>query len=130
SCKKFSKMSIKVLTSKKSGKFDYWGNYDENNEDSIVIIYRCHDFFYDIDKFLSIISKIGPKLINPLDIVLWNINKKYLLDLQLLFTDNTIPTTIITNIKDVRYKNVIFKPLYGGGGYNVIHSNNNSENVI
>ena len=84
-----------------------------------TLIFRTHDYFYDINKFISKIKQFK-NLINPIDTIIWNLNKKYLLELE----ENgvkIISTYIYNDIEILlTFKNkIIIKPLIGGGSYNV-----------
>jgi predicted ATP-grasp superfamily ATP-dependent carboligase len=76
-------------------------------------------------------------LINDFNIIKWNINKKYLLDLEKKEI-NIVPSIITKNIhknelKNLKYKTDFFiiKPIFGGSSKDVLYKNiNEFEDII
>lgn len=55
-----------------------WSSYD------LVVLRACWDYFTRIDEFRSVLAHIGEvsTLVNPLEVVEWNLDKRYLLELE------------------------------------------------
>ncbi len=56
-----------------------WAHYD------LIVIRSCWDYFYHPERFVAWIDKLealGARVLNPLPIVRWNHDKKYLRDLE------------------------------------------------
>ncbi len=66
----------------------YWGNYD------FVFLHAVWDYSDKIADFRNWLASIRPKVsfVNPIDLIMWNMDKRYLLDLQK--KGITIPRTI------------------------------------
>ena len=103
----------------------YQSNYEYKNwnedKNSILptLIFKTYDYYYDINKFITYIKKYK-NLINPIETILWNFNKKYLLELE-KNDIQIIPTFIINDIKDLNKftDDIVIKPLIGGGSNKV-----------
>lgn len=101
-----------------------WQSFD------LVILRSCWNYHYKVKEFadwLNSLEKNKVNLWNPINIVKWNINKKYLLDLK----DKGIPiiTTSIFNqdnidtaqnyINSLVCKEIVIKPTSGASAYKV-----------
>ncbi|ARF10731.1 glutathione synthase [Hokovirus HKV1] len=98
------------------------------NKYSGCLLFSSWDYFNNIDKFLSLLESCKNIMINPYKTIKWNINKKYLLDLQKWNID-IIPTFIVNKSVDfnnylTKYKKIVMKPLQGANSYNIFMSDN------
>lgn len=118
---------------------DDWKNY-KNIDPSLydkILIFETWDYHYKIKQFTYMIDKFNHKLINNYNILKWNMNKKYLLDLEKREI-NIVPSIISKNInkKDLDkfdYKSDFFiiKPIYGGSSKDVLYKNiNDLDNTM
>ncbi|AYV85166.1 MAG: glutathione synthase [Satyrvirus sp.] len=102
-----------------------WLEDNDYSRYSKVLIFKTYDYYEHVDDFIRTIKKIGDKLINPLKLVLWNINKIYLLDLYDKGIRN-IPITFVSSnlslssFNDIDTQYVVIKPTIGSSSYNVI----------
>lgn len=119
-----------ILTSKMFSEYPnalVWNEDNDYSKYSKVIIFKAHDYFYDIKRFISELEEIGDKLINPLPIVKWNYKKTYLRDLKeygLSFAPDVVYSTNLTlnDFSSIKTKEIIIKPVIGGNSYNVIRA--------
>jgi glutathione synthase/RimK-type ligase-like ATP-grasp enzyme len=96
-----------------------WSDYQS------VIIRNPWDYFNHKDHFLNVLETISQqtKLLNPIDLVKWNLDKHYLMELQ----DKgiaTIPTSHVTSIEHLKsqlqtlhYERFVLKPFVSAGAY-------------
>ena len=103
-----------------------------------LILRSCWNYHLVPEKFLSwldLIEKQGIKLWNPYPIVRWNINKKYLFDLQKRGID-IVPTKLISKNSEINLKKyfeefncseLIFKPVIGASAYGVKRISKNTK---
>jgi len=90
-----------------------------------IILYSCWNYYEYIDLFVEKINKYSNKLINPYKTIKWNLNKKYLFDLENKGID-IIPTKLC-NVKQVdsindylkQWKKIVIKPLIGANSNKV-----------
>lgn len=61
--------------------FKAWENFEDNGED-LFIIRTTWNYTEHLDEYLKRLSAIKERLWNPLKLIQWNCNKKYLLELQ------------------------------------------------
>lgn len=92
-----------------------WQSYD------LVILRSCWNYHTKITQFLNWINELeslGINLLNPRNVIIWNMNKKYLLDLEKKGV-NIVPT--VDNIHQVpkSWKEIIIKPFYGASSYKI-----------
>ena len=148
SIKRFNPIIQDILLGKKtfglltSNKFKDYPNaivWNDNNIDyskfSKVMLYKCYNYFYDVDKFIEELNRIPVKLINPLPLVMWNIKKTYLRDLAnrgLDFIPYTIYSRDLTlkDTKKIYTDKMIIKPVVGTSSHNVLkvrRPNNNRD---
>lgn len=102
-----------------------------------VIIRSCWDYHERIDEFylwLDLLEKLHVKVFNPLPIIRWNSNKKYLLDLEKKDIP-IVPTRILkiyshVSVKDLFnnniYQEIVVKPVFGASAYKVISIKQNN----
>ena len=106
----------------------YWSNesYDWTSTKSAVFR-TVWDYFENFEKFYSWLNKIKDqtKLINSYELVNWNINKKYLLDLESNGI-NIVPTRLIKKgstetLKSIcsieNYGDIVIKPAISAAAY-------------
>lgn len=111
---------------------------DYFKEIDLVLIRTIWDYYQKVDKFLElldILDKAEVKVLNPVDIVKWNMDKKYLLELQNEGFD-IIPTIFNFGQNDSfekalekGWKKMILKPMISAGSYHtfVIESDNKQK---
>lgn len=100
-----------------------WSDFDA------VVIRTTWDYYLHPDEFLAVLERIGRKtrLENPLEIVRWNMQKTYLLDLQTRGVP--IPPTVVTDpvttaeslqtvLDDWRAREIVLKPLISANAAN------------
>lgn len=126
------KKTYALLTSKKFKDYPNALVWNESGNDyskySKVLLYKCYDYFYNVDRFIQEIDSIGTKLINPLPLVRWNIRKTYLRDLAnkgLDFIPYTVYSTDLTlkDVKNINTDKIIIKPVVGTSSHNVLKIN-------
>lgn len=113
-----------------------WDNFD------IIVIASAWGYYKKVEEYLELIVKIDKlniPLWNPPNVIKWNVNKKYLLELKEKGA-SIVPTLLVTNKSSIKkigeeilknnWKEIILKPVFGGGGYNVLRGNINSFNII
>lgn len=120
-----------------------WDDFDYNHPEADVIIIRnTWDYHLNPVKFINVLRNIAQKSIplwNPIEIVEWNANKKYLFDLEQkgisivpsLLVENVTPERLY-NLGDLsKWEEFIIKPVYGGTGYLTYKlAKNNYSNFI
>ncbi len=112
-----------------------WGNFN------IVILRSCWNYidkFKEFTTWLDDLEKNKVNLWNPVQIIKWNSNKKYLLDLEKKGA-SIIPTKIFNknNIKEIPeyldsleiYETIIIKPVIGNRSLNVVKINKNKFDI-
>lgn len=90
-----------------------------------IILYSCWNYYDYVDLFTEKINKYSNKLINPYKTIKWNMNKKYLFDLE----NEGVPIipTKLCNIKQIdlikeylkEWKKIVIKPLIGADSHKV-----------
>ncbi len=95
----------------------------------LVLIRTIWDYYKKVDEFIRFLNRLestGVNILNPLDIVKWNMDKKYLLQLQNEGFD-IIPTLFAFNNEDIfdkavekGWKKMILKPMISAGSYHTI----------
>ena len=108
-----------------------WTRDPELFEDSDLIVIRsCWDYHkqpYQFRSWLEHIARDNALIVNPVDIMLWNLNKRYLLDLAGLGV-NIVPSVILNpndedlvrrELDKLGWKRAVRKPLYGQSGRHV-----------
>ncbi len=98
-----------------------WSNFHA------VIIRTPWDYFERKDEFLAVLQTIkagGAKLFNPLETVQWNLDKKYLFELQRLGLP--VPRTVLLKQETPAaglsgLSEVVVKPLVSAGGFETHH---------
>ncbi len=112
-----------------------WGQYD------IVIIRSTWDYQARLEKFLFVLKEIdnsSATLINPLDIVKWNIDKKYLIELKnkgidivpSIYQDNFFSESIFLAFDHFQCKQLIIKPTIGANADNIFLFNSDTYQYI
>ena len=117
----------------------YWSNesYDWTSTKSAVFR-TVWDYFENFEKFYSWLNKIKnqTKLINSYELVNWNINKKYLLDLESNGI-NIVPTRLINKgstetLKSIcsieNYGDIVIKPAISAAAYQTYKIASNEVN--
>lgn len=124
-----------------------WTNVDVNNEkdglrvlkefDAIIIRspWDYHKYFDQFLKFLNFCHKNQIKIFNPYHILLWNLNKHYLDELESKNL-STIPTVWTKSAQDYiqieklldKYSTIIFKPAVSAGSANTFKLTKNNLN--
>tara|TARA_A100000164_G_scaffold60838_1_gene49223 strand:- start:489 stop:1379 length:891 start_codon:yes stop_codon:yes gene_type:complete len=107
----------------------YWDdqNYDWSNT-KIALIRTTWDYYQKLDKFVDWIEGVSKqtKLINDKNLLLWNLNKKYLLDLEKKGI-NIVPTRMVTHKEtdtfseicaENGWNEVIVKPAVSAAAFN------------
>jgi glutathione synthase/RimK-type ligase-like ATP-grasp enzyme len=96
-----------------------WSDYQA------VIIRTPWDYFNHKEQFLNVLKTISQKtgLLNPIDLVNWNLDKHYLMELQNKGIA-TIPTSHVSSIDDLKsqlqklqYERFVLKPFVSAGAY-------------
>lgn len=102
-----------------------WENFD------LVIFRSCWDYHLRIPEFLHWLNKLETRKVNlwnPAKIVRWNMDKKYLLDLEkegipiiptLIFNKETIKNAKAI-INDKNWQEVVIKPTFGASAYKTV----------
>lgn len=110
----------------------FWEDFNENNicqlaEYDLVVIRTTWNYYKQIAafrKFLDLLEKSGTKVYNPIDLIKWNIDKKYLQELQSDGFD-IIPTIFVFNGEEDTFeqavakgwKQIVLKPMISAGSY-------------
>lgn len=101
-----------------------WNSYE------IVILRSSWDYHYRIPEFITWLEYLNEKRVNlwnPIKIIKWNMNKKYLLDLEkkgvliiptLILNKDTIKS-VKNSINNKKWKEIIIKPVYGASAYKI-----------
>lgn len=106
-----------------------WNQEHKWSDYNLALIRNTWDYSDNLQQFLSVlkhIEKAGVLLLNPYEIVKWNSNKKYLLDLKkwdipivpTVIVDKPKSTQWIAQVSDLGWDNFILKPTVGAGGRN------------
>ncbi len=116
----------------------YWDDPEFNWADTKCVLFRTPwDYFNRYDEFEPWLKKAGKvtKFINPLDVIYWNIDKHYMLDLEKAGIN--IPPTIFIEPGDKRsltkittelnWEEFILKPAISGGAWHTYRMNR--ENI-
>lgn len=101
-----------------------WSEYD------LVLIRTTWDYMYKVELFKEVLAEIQTQttLLNPLSTILWNMNKKYLFDLEQLgiptitseFHQTLSLNQVHSRLKKTQYKNgLIIKPCIGGSSHGI-----------
>ena len=95
-------------------------------EYDLVLLRTIWDYYKKVDKFMVFLEKLerlDVKVLNPIDIVRWNMDKKYLLQLQEEGFD-IIPSIFSFDNEDIfdqalelGWKKMILKPMISAGSY-------------
>lgn len=102
-----------------------WTRFD------FLVLRSCWNYYEDIERFKSWLAKVesqGPQVINPSSLVGWNLDKKYLFDLQakgLRIPDTKlIPRgdshTLGEILEGVAASIIVVKPRYGASAHGVL----------
>ena len=117
-----------------------WNGAQEAFYDAdIVVIRACWDYSQSPDEFTQWISSLeqaSVRLHNPPDVIRWNMDKRYLLDLQargIRMPETVVITVaqnedILTEIKRHGWDEAVAKPLVGQGGLGVMRLHPKSFN--
>lgn len=105
----------------------------------VVVIRSTWDYQNEPDRFLSVLETIvrsGARLVNPLELVRWNIRKTYLLDLQAKGI-RIVPTIsgqgitegrLTDHFRDIGAPELVIKPVIGAGSQDTYRIRRNSGN--
>jgi len=109
-----------------------WDDKDVNwNQFSTLILRSCWNYHLNDQRFiqwLSMIRQKGIQLLNPFDVVCWNIHKKYLLELEQKGV-SIVPASIVpkqslvslhTLFDETSYEEIIVKPAIGASGSGIL----------
>lgn len=130
----FAKAGIEAVAAPWDGDVD-WDSF------STIILRSCWNYHLKRDEFITWLdnqAKSGRNIWNPIDVVKWNTDKHYLLDLEKK-SINIIPTSIIepnedTNLVDILNKNnwieAVIKPTIGASAYGVRKFNHDTAAEI
>ena len=112
----------------------YWDDPDFNWADTKCVVFRTPwDYFNRYDEFEPWLKNTGKitKFINPIDIINWNIDKHYMLDLEKAGIN--IPPTVFIEPGDTRslteltanlnWDEFILKPAISGGAWHTYRMN-------
>lgn len=118
-----------------------WDDPKINLRNYQVIVFRsAWDYYLKIEKFINWLDRLEAekiKVFNPVNIIRWNIDKKYLLDLEKLGI-KTVPTLFSNknSLKKIDYfqyfnsPDIIIKPRFGASGYRVNKLSSSKSNKI
>lgn len=121
----FKKHGFKPLAVPWDKKGVSWENFD------LVILRSAWDYHLRIPEFLNWLEHLESRKVNlwnPVNIIKWNMNKKYLLDLEKVGVP-IIPTFIlnketINNAKEIilskGWKEIVVKPVHGTSAYKIV----------
>ena len=97
-------------------------------EADLILLRACWDYYLDplaFRNWLEFTRDSGITVANPIDMVLWNFDKRYLLELSELGV-NTVPTTVVDvldevatrrKMADLGWMEAVRKPLHGQSGF-------------
>ncbi len=114
-----------------------WDNPDFNWKQTRYIIFRTTwDYFNRFDEFSAWLKKVSTqtKLINPLNTILWNMDKHYLSDLALkgiriphtVFIEPGEERNLATIVKSTGWKELVIKPAISGAARHTYRLNENN----
>jgi glutathione synthase/RimK-type ligase-like ATP-grasp enzyme len=100
-----------------------WSVYD------VIVIRSTWNYYHKPKEFvmwLENISRLGCKVLNPVPVLLWNMNKKYLVDLNekhipvpsLHFYEHNAHVKLSNVFKSNHWQKIVIKPAVSGGGFN------------
>jgi len=106
----------------------YWDNPDYDWSQTKAIVFRTiWDYFERFDEFWPWLQAVQAhtKLVNPMNLIAWNIDKHYLKDLDqwgipivpTIFVDKSHPLPLELLAKNNNWEAVVVKPAIAGGGY-------------
>jgi len=111
----------------------FWENYNEDNAHQLaaydlVVMRTCWNYYKNIPeflKFLDLLEQSGANMYNPVNLIKWNIDKKYLLELQ-SEGFGIIPTLFVFDDEEGTFekavakgwKQIVLKPMISAGSYN------------
>lgn len=105
-------------------------------EYDLVLLRTIWDYYKKVDTFMVFLEKLerlDVRVLNPVDIVRWNMDKKYLLQLQEEGFD-IIPSIFSFNNEDIfdqalehGWKKMILKPMISAGSYHTYVIENNER---
>ena len=109
-----------------------WEDFDEENinqlaDFDLIVIRTTWNYYKQIsafEKFLDLLEKSGAKVYNPVNLIKWNMDKKYLQELQSDGFD-IIPTLFVFNGEEDTFeqavakgwKQIVLKPMISAGSY-------------
>ncbi|OGG03654.1 hypothetical protein A2W14_04020 [Candidatus Gottesmanbacteria bacterium RBG_16_37_8] len=103
---------------------------------NFLILRSCWNYHFNFPLFLNWLDqleKVKIKILNPVEIVNWNVNKKYLKDLERIGVP-IVPTVFLAkgekvNLKDLvskrDWQEIVIKPAVGASSYNVLRFQDN-----
>lgn len=103
-----------------------------------IIVRSAWDYHTNINKFytfLHLIKQSNVPLYNPLDILLWNSNKSYLLDLSKRGA-SIVPTIFVTSYDDTvfsyirQWKEIVIKPTIGASAFGIHKLKTSNKHAI
>jgi len=115
----------------------YWDNPEFNWADTKYVVFRTPwDYFNRYDEFEPWLKNTGKvtKFINPIEIINWNIDKHYMLDLEkaginippTLFIEPGDTRKLSEITKELNWEEFILKPAISGGAWHTYRMNKSS----
>ncbi|MBU6338928.1 MAG: ATP-grasp domain-containing protein [Rickettsiales bacterium] len=100
-----------------------WQNYD------LISFNGCTRYYLHIEKFRAFCKKISEqkiKTVNPLSVILWNVDKKYLADLAkegfnlttTIWVEQNQQIDLAKKVNEFNWKKIIIKPTLSAGSFN------------
>jgi hypothetical protein len=80
----------------------------------VVLPRNTWDYIVRRDEFLAWAERVGPRLLNPPDVVRWNTDKRYLADLDAAGLP-VVPTTVVAPGEQLPAPPLVVKPAVGAG---------------
>lgn len=118
--------------------------WDDKNIDwtkvPLVLLRTPWDYFYRPEEFFNWLNKVNQvsKLINPLELVEWNMHKSYLLDLQLKGIP-IVPTILVNKdeyqkaeliFNDLKFDEIVIKPAISGGAVGALKAKKSAPELF
>ncbi len=107
-----------------------WDDREVNwQEFSCIVIRSCWDYHTRLDEFLKwldLLEKQNVAILNPADMIRWNCNKRYLLDIEaqgvslvptVFLQKNSAKKTLKQLLKDLSWKQAVVKPTVSATAY-------------
>ena len=107
----------------------FWDDADVNLTDYDALVLRsCWDYHRRPDEFLQFLDRVeasGVRLVNPTSVVRWNLDKRYLRDLEssgltiapTRWLDKSAKTTLSAELGRSEWDRAVVKPVISASGY-------------